>query len=295
MTRKPFFSNRNIVLIFSCVFLVYVISNGLFIGYRKYEQFQQHRQDAARAEQYNKLSPIEKAIKRGEAYQSQRITATHPFHRLLFDYLQRSFGLDPKLSVAKSPFDIPQKEDSQSVEIRYLARIAFPDEVMKERPKQEPEGISFTNIYAANCDNLGLPNNFWAAMDEQYKSGGYYLTHDSLAFRFLKDNKCAIPDDAKVLESQVNRGMVAIVNDPDTSADLRYEAIAFLLLAGERSEIKQEWVDQIASEQLSSGGWAVKKENKVADDHATLLAMWSLLQYQNPTKSHQPLIRHPAE
>lgn len=272
--------------------VLYLVSNIAAVGYRKFQQFQQHRQAAARAEQYNKLSPAEKAIRKGEAYQSQRITASHPFHRILFDYLQRSYELNPKLSVAKSPFDVPQKEDSQSVEIRYLARIAFPDKVMKEKPKQEPEDISLTNIYAANCDNLPLPVKFWPTMQEQYRAGGYYLTHVALAFRFIKDNGCTIPDDAKVLESQTNRGMVAIASNPDTEADLRYEAIAFLLAAGERNEIKQEWIDKIASEQLSKGGWAVKKGNKIADDHATLLAMWALLQYSRQDVEYQPLIRH---
>lgn len=292
MIRNTFFSSRNVAVLFGSVFIIYIFTNVAAIGYRKYEQYQQHRQEAAKVAQYNKLSAAEKAIRRSEAYQSQNITAAHPFQRLLFDYLQRSYKLNSRLSVAKSPFDIPQKDDSQSTELRYMARIAFPDKVMKEKPKQEPEGISFSNIYAANCDNLPIPGNFWAAMDEQYKSGGYYLTHVALAFRFLKDNKCAISDDAKVLESQVNKGMIAIVNDPETVADLRYEAIAFLLLGGQRSDVKQKWINQIANEQLPNGGWAVKNGNKVADDHATLLAIWALLQYSRPDVEYQPLIRH---
>ncbi len=255
--------------------------------------YERHKLALRAAQQhFDALSPAEKAIRRAETYQMTMTTSAHPFQRLLFDYLQRSYNLPAELSVTNAPFDIPTAQTQSAIELRYLARIAFPEKVFKDGISVPLAGTSLTNVYAANCDNLSLPKNFWNTMQDNYGRGEYDLTHVALAFRFIRDNNCDIPDSAKVLESQVNRGMLAIAGGSATIADLRYEAIAFLLLSGNRSDVKQEWIDQIAKEQMPNGGWAAEIGSKTANDHSTVLAMWALLQYSRPSVEYQPLIRH---
>lgn len=293
LPRKSFFSRQSLFLVVIGALVLYLIFAGVTIGVKRVAYERHKAAERAAQQRFNALSPAEKAIRRAEARQAIVIKASSPLHRLLFDYLQRAYNLRSELSVASSPLQIPIKQTQQSVELQYLARIAFPDKAFTEPPVVPVEGVSLTNIYASHCDKIALPADYWTLMRSQYEQGGYYLTHVALAFRFMKDNNCDIPDDAKVLESQVNRGMVAIAADPASLADLRYEAIALLLLSGSRSDVKQEWINQIASEQLPDGSWALQLGG-TSNDHTTLLAMWALLQYSRPDVEYQPLIRHPA-
>ncbi len=289
---KPFFTRRNLLVVVVVALIVYLLFAFVALGSKRIAN-ERHRASVRAAQQrFDALSPAEKAIRRAETYQMTMTTSAHPFQRLLFDYLQRSYSLPAELSVANSPLDIPTTQTQNAVELRYLARIAFPEKVFKDSISVPLAGTSLTNVYAANCDNLSLPKNFWDTMQDNYGRGEYDLTHVALAFRFIRDNNCDIPDSAMVLESQVNKGMVTIAGDSATGADLRYEAIAFLLLSGNRSDVKQGWIDQIAKEQMPNGGWAAEAGSKTANDHSTVLAMWALLQYSRPEVKYQPLIRH---
>ncbi len=290
----PFFSRKNIVLVSCCVLVAYFLLVGAGFIHNKIEHDKRVRALKTQQDKINNLSPAEKAIRKAALYEVHMITSAQAFQRLLFDYLQRSYGLQPELGVSKTPMTIPASGPSYPSELNYLARIAYPDNVIKVAPKDNPESISFTNIYAANCDNLPLPPNFWQIVEEEYQAGKYYLTHDALALFFMKDNGCALPTTADILSAQITTGMVNIVKDPTTIADLRYEAIAFLQLTGHRDLIKSEWIDQIIQEQMPDGSWSAVAGSKKSDDHSTLLALWALLQYSRPEVKYQPLIRHPS-
>lgn len=249
-----------------------------------------------RIESYNNLSKEEKAILRAETYVADSIHITDTSERIFFSYLQRKYDLGNKIGVSGPPMDLHEDPRTYPEHLHFLARVAYPDRIVNTGPKQSEldDPIKITNIYSANCDHLTLPPNFWPSMEKSIQDGSYYLTHVALAFEFMKDNGCALHPTAQDMSNRVNEGMVKLADDPGTVADLRYEAVAFLLMRGEDDLVKPEWINQIVEEQREDGGWTEKVGGSKNSPHATLLAMWSLLEYSRPNTPDEPLIRRPS-
>ena len=242
---------------------------------------------------FESLSAEDKAIKRAEEYLVRNIQGVEAGNRLFLDYIQRKFQLDDILGTAESPIVSPTDKRSYPQEYDYLERLAYPEKLVSSPPNFSLEGPALTNIYSANCDHLKTPRSFWATMEDSNNHGGYNTTHVALALMFIKDNGCDIPPGEGDLIMRVAQNMVVIINDKSTMPDLRYESVAFLLMISRYDLIEPEWIDAIVSEQLPNGGWALEKDQP-ANAHASLLALWSLLEYKNPDKPYTPIIQHPA-
>lgn len=292
--KSSFFKPKRLLYIAVGVLLAYLL---LWVGVllqNKADHDRQIRLARLRLAQTEKLSKEEQAILKAQRYLNDSITLVTPSDRLFLDYLQRKFGLDTKLGVAGPSFDLSEDPRTYPEEIHFLARIAYPDRLVTVAPKSIPEGAVLTNIYSANCDRMPLPDNYWQTIEQNFKTGGYYLAHDALALAFMKDNGCAVPANESDLPARVIAGMVNLAADSNTKADLRYETIAFLQLSGQRDQVRPEWINQLISEQQDDGSWSEEAKDNKSSDHATLLALWSLLEYSRPDTPNQPLIRRPS-
>jgi hypothetical protein len=242
---------------------------------------------------FDNLKPEEKALAKAQNYLKGTINNVQPAQILFLEYLQRRFKLDDSLGVSKTPIPINKNPVIYPQEINFLARIAYPNEIVNEPPKDVIDGIALTNLYSANCDHIAFPNNFWSTMESNYKAGGYYLTHNALAFAFMKDNGCDVPTERSDLLSRTIEGMTVLASDPNTTPDLRYEAIAFLGLSGRGDLIESDWMDKVITEQKEDGSWSNPEDTK-NHDHTTVLGMWALLEYSRPNTPHEPLIHRPS-
>lgn len=292
---KQFFFSRKLLTITALVvvalYLVLAIAPFYIHEYRA-----EHIKEAAQqthAAQQAKLSPEEKAIQKAEDYLITNFGTIKTPQRLFLDYLQRKFDAPTQFSVKTSPMEFPGVESGSPQEIDLLARIAYPDKIVHKLPAGELDALSYTNIYGANCDHLKLPKEFWKVVDRQIKNGGYHLTHIALMLAMMKDNNCAKPSDIDDIKAAVTGGMKNIADDPNVSADLKYEAIAFLMLIERHDEVKPEWIKRIVSDQNDDGSWSTP-ESYQDIDHTTLLAYWALLEYQHPNQPYVPIIRRPS-
>ncbi len=291
--KHTFFSRKNILIVTISVLMLYVLLWGGILVEAKVNEDRRLRAVKAKQDQVNSLSREERSIMQGEQYLVGSITQVKPTERLFLDYLRRKFNLDSTLGVAGPPIDLYENPKTYPEEIHYLARVAYPERIVNVSPNGRLEGVSLTNAYSANCDHIPLPDEYWLELEKDISKGDYYLTHVALALALMEDNGC-VTAKAAALREPVMSGMVALANNPNIVADLRYEAVAFLLLSNRRDLVEPEWVSQITAEQRDDGGWSREAGGDKNDPHATLLALWAVLEYGRADTRDTPIIRPPS-
>lgn len=296
MRQTPFFSRRVLLITVTSTLVIYIL--GGFAAHRGGEYLEQRRKEQVTTHEknvYEKLSAEEKAIKKTHEYMSGAISLAGTTERIFFSYLQRKFDLNPVLGAEGTPIPVHRDPATSPEPINYLMRIAYPDQIVRHPPQQSEleSNIAVTNIYSANCDQMDLPANFWIVMRESVQMGGYFVSHVPLALEMMESNDCILPPVAEDIDNEAAQQMVKIINDQTTSADLRYESVAFLLMRDHRDLVKQEWINQIISEQRPDGTWTREVGDNKPDFHTTLLGFWSLLEYSRPNTPYEPLILRP--
>lgn len=293
--KNSFFSRKPLIFIVLGVFLSYGLIWGGALIENRMENNRIRLAIKVEKDRLNNLSPEEKSILKAQNYLMDSVTVIATSERIFLSYLQRKFNLPSKLGADETPIDLHEDPRTYPEDIHYLARIAYPNRIVKEPPRHPLEdGIEVSNIYSGNCDHIPLPAIFWPMVEQNIADGGYLMTHVALALALMKDNGCSLPPNADSITSRVMQDLVKLADNPDTVADLRYEAVAFLLLSERRDLVKQSWIDQIISEQRDDGGWSREVGSKKVDNHSVLLAFWSLLEYARPDTPNEPLIRRPV-
>lgn len=294
--KTPFFTLKKLLHITAWVLVIYVLIWGGVVVKNMIDHNNRARVVNLRQEQVKGLSREEQAIQRAQEYLVGSINTIGTSERIFLSYLQRKFDLPGTLGTEGPPIDLYEDPRTYPAEIHFLARIAYPDRVVTVPPKYElDDGVKVTNIYSANCDHLALPANYWRTVEQNVAAGGYYLAHVPLAFVLMKDNGCTLIPGAEDINNKALQELVRLADDPKTIADLRYEAVAFLLLSGKNDLVQPRWIDKIISEQREDGGWSKEVGGNKNDPHSTLLALWSLLEYSRPNTPNEPLIRRPTK
>jgi hypothetical protein len=294
--KTPFFQPKKLLYITTAIFAAYILLWAGLSVKNKYDKNQKSRVAKNSQQQVENLSHEQLAIKKAQDHLVNSISAVGTSERIFISYLQRKFNLPRVLGADGPPIDLYEDPRTYPSEVHYLARIAYPDKIVKELPKFElDDGVKVTNIYSANCDHIPLPGNYWQTVDQNISTGGYYAAHVVLALEFMKDNGCPLPANVVDISNRVAQVLAKLADDPNAIADLRYEAVAFLLLSGKDDLVKPEWIDRIISEQRASGGWSKEVGGAKDDYHATLLAFWALLEHSRPNTSNEPFIRRPSQ
>lgn len=292
--RTAFYTKKNIIYMLVGGIIFYLT---LALAPFYYYEYAANRKREATEQLFTteqaKLTEEQKATQRAEAYLLQNFTTIKLPQRLFLDYLQRKFDTNEKFSVTKSPLEFSEEAPNFPRETDLLARIAYPDFIVDQLPSSENAAVTYTNIYGANCDHIPVPQNFWSLVDSQVKSGGYDLTHIVLMLAMMKDNGCQMPSNIDEINGALTEGLVKIIENPDTARDLRYEAMAFLMLAGKHALVEPKWIEQLISEQNGNGSWS-DKGDYANIDHTTFLAYWALLEYQHSNQPYEPIIRRPS-
>lgn len=224
---------------------------------------------------------------RSASYLKNNLDHVDPLNRLILDYLQRTFNLDWEFSIQKNPVQ-PLDELQATKEFLAFQRIALPNQLIDTLPLANADPMSQMMMQAANCDHIPLQPDFGELIQANIKRGKYFLTHVAFSLQRMQENNCPYFsfEQQQTIRKEVSDGMVAIIKDVDTSSDLRYEAIAFLIDIGNRNQIQKSWMDQMAQAQLPNGSWS-------NNAHTTILALWALLKYTRTDASNEPLIRRP--
>lgn len=237
-----------------------------------------------------------RSLRRGVNYLQARVTKIPSFERLMLDYLQRKYGLPQVFSASKTPITSPTK-DQQEDPAQYQAfqRIAYPNSLVKSLPPAPDDNMSEMMLQAANCDHIPLPTHFVDTVNQNLAAGQYNLTHVAFALRLVTDNGCNYfsPEQTRAISDQTVQGMQQLTGNSNISADLRYEAAAFLYETGQSDLVSQSVLENIVAKQLPNGSWSQSGNDTQPRDHTTLLAIWALLAANDPNAPNEPMIRRP--
>lgn len=216
-----------------------------------------------------------------------------PFQWLIIDYLQRAYQLDKKFSYDARGISPPAEEPDAS-EFRVYERIVHPNALVRQLPATS-NPMSQMMMAAANCDHIPLPDGFGDLMRHNLDAGGYPLTHVAYVLERLKELHCPLhAEDTKYLTTQSAQRIAAMVKNPTTSPDLRYEGMAFLIHMGRRDLVLAASLQEMIREQQPDGSWKRNTSDIRGDDHATTLATWALLEAGRPNVTGEPILRQPG-
>jgi hypothetical protein len=277
LIRKQFISNKRQLLLAGLLALIVVGAISAFYYDRAFPKRTVHP---------------EQAITKGLSYLRHTSDTVSPFQWLLLDYLQRKFELDPFFSASGKTIEPPTGR-FDVVEFNIQTRIAYPDKLINSLPIEGASPMRQMVMAATHCDYIPLSPNFDKLLQKNIESGGYDLTHVAYSLERMKENGCALPAEQNI-RSLVAKRIAALITDKQTSRDLRYESVALLMHMHRRDLVKPQWIDQIVTEQQPSGGWKVNLSDEGSNDHATVLALWALLEYMNPDAPNEPVLRRPA-
>lgn len=241
------------------------------------------------------IQRYETAITRGLNYLDADAGDVSPLQMLIIDYLQRAYNLDPKFSASRRNIQPPVNEPD-ATDFRIFQRIITPDVTLPDSlPLDGASPLRQMMMLAAHCDHLALPSDFYALLKRNIESGEYDLTHVAFALELMSNNGCSLHDKQnEEIRSMTATGLTKLYARSDISEDLRYESVSFLLLLKRRDLVQTRWINQLSSAQRPDGGWAVLTADKQSSDHATVVALWALLQYARPAVPGTPIIRSPA-
>lgn len=230
------------------------------------------------------------SIDRGTAYLRTNLAQIAPYQRLILDFLQRKFQLEPVFSAQTTPIMPPT--DASAPQYAAVARIAYPNSLVSSLPAPTNTIDSMT-ASAANCDHIALPANYADLVAQNIHDGGYGLTHVVFALDFMQDNGCQLSARLTALKRQAIDGTVALAATA-RDHDLHDEAVAFALYNGQRARLQPAEIWQIVHEQRQDGGWGGAATDTSLMDHETVLALWALLEYAHANIPQTPLIRRPG-
>lgn len=158
-------------------------------------------------------------------------------------------------------------------------------------PINDIDAIVWTLNSALYCDTDKFPAN-WSdsartAMENEVT--GYVTTHVALSYVIFDERGCENPD-PQLRQDVIDRTTTAVASS-ETADDLTIENLVLLQELHVAADIPDGWVSRVLEAQLAGGGWAREPqphsktdiEVPIADWHTTSLAVWFLLNYQNPT------------
>lgn len=233
-------------------------------------------------------SRIRAALRRAAAY-IRTFGETDPSWRGVLGYLHRRFGVRFALADGRAADD-PGTESGEPQSRAILARMedrdAPTDAAAIAGLASQTDRMT---AVALHCDRLPLPANWLEVLRAAGRACGYALTHAALASQWSVENGCIDVAAAAPVQAELADALVALVEDRGrlaetlpASADVWMEAVALLTYLGLPDSVSPEWIASILADQRADGGWAPASGKTTSDPHATVMAIWSLVEALHP-------------
>ena len=199
-----------------------------------------------------------------------------PYEELFVDLAHRRFGR-PEGATAMADYAMKTTEPPQP-DKRLMARwgnAALPFDgaaIAAMERSNSNRGL----LEAMYCKQQPIPSDYAAYARDAIAKGSYDLTHVLIGYAFAKEAGCAYPLPKEEVEAMVQTTAAML---PGTAmTDLQLEAVLVLAWAGRRDLLPSDLAERILASQWHNGGWAFNLKSKVADGHATMLALNLLLE-----------------
>lgn len=194
-----------------------------------------------------------------------------------------------------SPSDVPW-----SVATQRLADPSFTGspELLAKIPSDEIlSALPWAIITSSYCDTPNMPadwivsaNNFLDTVEAQentaegddYDPLGYITTHIAIAVVIMDERGCA-PQGLEELRERTIRMMSDGLQANHTVNDLNIERMAVLYELGRSDLVAPTWITDVLVAQQPNGAWTLRPSDTTSDWHPTLLALWLLCAYNDPS------------
>ena len=223
------------------------------------------------------------AVARGLEYLADPKTEAHPLQLLALDYLQERFGLEPRFRLDERSLKFKFKADEET--FRAYRRLMDPTDPFI--PDLTPFARERMMRLALHCDKLDATAvaELEPLVVRLSQGTPYEVTHAAVALRLSSNNGCTLP----TLGSPESRRafavrLVGLMKDRSSIPDLRYEAMVAASLLGFSDLVPERLYLQLLNEQQADGGWRATNLTRASSDHATMLAVWALLEKTDPRK-----------
>ena len=226
-------------------------------------------------------SSTARAIERGLGWFAENETGTDTTSVLLLDYLARKFPLDRDMSAIIDTSVARMADDT-----RPFLRLTDPSTPMALERLQPEDRFGWPVLSGLYCDRYPLTASYRTQMEALTDMGGYELTHAALGIELACERGCLSYRDMADLIARQNESMALLPARNDFSQDLTLEAIALLLHRDAHALVDTEWVETVLDRQRPDGGWGSRGRS---DAHATMLALWILLEVVHPEASDVPI------
>lgn len=225
---------------------------------------------------------IDVAIESAVEYLRKKENGILPMVIPTLDYLIKDYKLAMNIETQKKMLLNSARHDRRPF-LRALdpSLVATPAEIARMNPIDRITGAAFY------CDIYPLPANFFRSIRQLAVSGGYDLTHASLALIMAKSRGCKITQEEFDRELNFHKTrLLRLLARENPASDLGIEAIVMLYLAGNAGPnnaatdlVKPQWIVRILDAQDANGSW-------YDNDHTTVLAIWALLESKRHNTVH---------
>lgn len=131
-------------------------------------------------------------------------------------------------------------------------------------------------LEAMYCKEQPIPADYAAYARDAIAKGSYDLTHVLIGYAFAKEAGCAYPLPPEEVEAMVQATAAML---PGTGiTDLQLEAALILAWLGRDDLLPEDLLSRTLSVRWKNGAWGQTPTSKVADGHATMLAVNLMLE-----------------
>lgn len=225
---------------------------------------------------------IDQAIARARENLQQKELRVLPMVVPTLDHLVKEYGLQLDLTALKNKVLQDARHDR-----RPFLRSIDASVVATETELKRLKGIDRITGAALYCDLYKLPPAFFPDLRKMAVSGGYNLTHATLALFMLRSKNCAV--DERLFRDEVDFEVTRLsymLKKIRPDSDLGIEAIVMLYMTRQAAHLKDSppaidprWIVRILDAQDADGSWD-------QNDHTTVLAMWALYEARRAGTLH---------
>ena len=206
----------------------------------------------------------------------QRPDIDDPYEDLFLNLAHRRFGRG-EAATAKADYAMKATEPPQP-DKRLMARLG--DATVPFEPAAiatiERSNSNRGLLEAMYCKEQPIPASYVDYARDAISKGGYDLTHVLSGYAFAKEAGCAYPLPPEEVEEMVQATAAML---PGTGmTDLQLEAALMLCWTDRRELLPPDLAARILSVRWKNGAWGQTPTSKVADGHATMLALNLLLE-----------------
>jgi hypothetical protein len=199
-----------------------------------------------------------------------------PYEELFVDIAYRRFGRTEG-SGAMADYAMKMNEPPQP-DKRLMARLgnaALPLDAAAIGSIERSESNRGL-LEAMFCKEQPIPADYATYARDAIAKGGYDLTHVLSGYAFAKEAGCAYPLPPDEVEAMVQTTAAML---PGTGmTDLQLEAALILAWLGRKELLPADTLSRMLSVRWKNGAWGQTQTSKMADGHATMLALNLMLE-----------------